>query len=729
MKSFLLSSLCLAFSLVPFFSFGQNCANQITVTSGGVTVGTANNGQSGTSYPVCPTAGGQYTFSGSSTSNAVLTWARVVTAGATTGTDVVTDAVTSTNLAGVPLNITVSPTAATTYRFESNATCGGGKDLFVYFKFDPTLTLAADAAGLAGLCAGGSTTLTASGSTSGTYTWAANGVTIPNQTSSTLTVSPLTTTTYTVTAVTSCGTSSQQITVLVKDVTISPSAPVVCSGQGVSLTASYSGSNATYTWTVVGGNGTTISPASTTATSSTIGVNPVVTTTYKAVATTDCGTITKQVTVTVSSAVTTASVSPTTSTICSGSSTTLTATSNYTSPTYAWKANGVAVAGVTGNTYTVNPSVNTTYTVTATTTCGGTSAAATATVNVAAAATFAVSPAGTTSTVPFAICSGTSTTLTASSNISNATYQWYNAASPGVLISTSPSLTITPVVTTTTTYQYNVFTTTSCGTSTQSVYVKANPSVSVSPTSALIAKGNSTTLTANGATNYTWSPATGLSATNVAVVTASPTVTTTYTVTGSVTATAPCSNTASVTVTVAAPLPVALTSFEATRMGSYPVITWSTASEQNSHYFEVERSVNGTDFTAIVRIAAQGNKARTSAYSYRDATEVPQANLLYYRLHQVDVDGTAAYSSVRTVAMSSAPTDLIVFPNPAHGAAKLVGAAAIAPVQVLDALGRMVFVTTTNAAGTAILALPTGLPKGIYLVRSGAKTVRLIIGE
>lgn len=62
-----------------------------------------------------------------------------------------------------------------------------------------------------------------------------------------------------------------------------------------------------------------------------------------------------------------------------------------------------------------------------------------------------------------------------------------------------------------------------------------------------------TTLTATGATDYTWSPATGLSATDVASVEASPTQTTTYTVTGS---TNGCSSSAEVTVTVAEPLTI-----------------------------------------------------------------------------------------------------------------------------------------------------------------------------
>ena len=67
----------------------------------------------------------------------------------------------------------------------------------------------------------------------------------------------------------------------------------------------------------------------------------------------------------------------------------------------------------------------------------------------------------------------------------------------------------------------------------KTVTVNPLPTVGVSPsTPTAICTGNSTTLTASGASTYSWSPATGLSATTGATVTASPTTTTTYTVTG-----------------------------------------------------------------------------------------------------------------------------------------------------------------------------------------------------
>jgi hypothetical protein len=102
------------------------------------------------------------------------------------------------------------------------------------------------------------------------------------------------------------------------------------------------------------------------------------------------------------------------------------------------------------------------------------------------------------------------------------------------------------------------------------------------------------------------------------------------------------------------------------------------------------------------------------------------ASLLYYRLRQVDLDGTASYSSVRVVqrALSS---PLVLFPNPAQEATTLAGAAPGAAVHVLDALGRVVVTATADAMGIAPLALPATLSGGVYVVQAGKQTARLAI--
>jgi|GEM_PF-1194374 len=181
-----------------------------------------------------------------------------------------------------------------------------------------------------------------------------------------------------------------------------------------------------------------------------------------------------------------------------------------------------------------------------------------------------------------------------------------------------------------------------------------------------------------------------------------------------------------------APLPVELTQFTATAEGAAAVrLAWTTASEKNSASFEVERSLDGRTFTAIGTVAAAGSSTTRRSYALLDnqlpKSISPQATL-YYRLRQVDTDGTVAYSPVRPVVLSGAGAGLSLYPNPARGgAATLTGATPGAAVHVLDALGREVLTTTADASGTAALALPARHAPGVYVVRVGATALRLVV--
>jgi hypothetical protein len=176
------------------------------------------------------------------------------------------------------------------------------------------------------------------------------------------------------------------------------------------------------------------------------------------------------------------------------------------------------------------------------------------------------------------------------------------------------------------------------------------------------------------------------------------------------------------------PLPVALTAFTATPVGTAAVrLAWATASEQNSARFEVERSLDGTGFAAIGTVAAAGNSSSARTYDLLDAKLPANALTLYYRLRQVDIDGTTSFSPVRVVLLSGKPAEgLTLAPNPAR-TTTLAGAAAGASVEVYDVLGRLVLTATADAAGTAALVLPEGLATGVYVVRSGAQAVRLVV--
>jgi gliding motility-associated-like protein len=195
------------------------------------------------------------------------------------------------------------------------------------------------------------------------------------------------------------------------------------------------------------------------------------------------------------------------------------------------------------------PSVSTTYSLTIVDSCSGQTVVSSIPIYVGNPPGPGVSTTAN-GTSSIAICSGTSTTLTVSGSSGN--IQWQDSPD-GIIFTNIPGATsasyTTPTLTDTMYYQAFI-NDPGCG-STQSnmitVNVNPNPVITASA-DASICMGNNTTLSASGASGFTWSPAAGLSSSTSSAPVASPTVTTTYTVTG--TDGNGCSNTDAVTITV-----------------------------------------------------------------------------------------------------------------------------------------------------------------------------------
>ena len=415
-------------------------------------------------------------------------------------------------------SVTFSNGATTTYTVT-------GTDANGCINTDPvTVTVNGNAPINAGpdvaICIGASTTITATGGD--TYNWD-NGL----GAGASHTVSPTTTTTYTVngTDVNGClGTDAVTITVNPLPVVNAGTDQTVCAGTSVTLSATGA---ATYSWD----NGITQGVAFT----------PTATTTYTVTGTSAAGCInTDQVVVTVNP-LPIVNAGPD-QTVCIGSSVTLTATG---AATYSWN-NGVN-QGVA-----FTPAATTTYTVTGTDANGCINTdQVLVTVN-----PLPVVNAG----LDQAICIGASATLTATGAT---TYTWDNGITQGVAF--------TPAATAT----YSVTGTDANGcVNTDQVIITVNPlpTVNAGPDQA-ICVGTSTTLTASGATTYSWNNG----VTQGAAFT--PAATSTYTVTG--TDANGCINTDQVTVTVN-PLPVVNAGADQTICIGAPVILTATGASTYS---------------------------------------------------------------------------------------------------------------------------------------------------
>jgi gliding motility-associated-like protein len=401
-------------------------------------------------------------------------------------------------------SVTASPTTTTTYTVTGTTSgCSSTSVATVTVITNPVISVNSGT-----ICNGSNIVLTASGAT--TYTWSpSSGLSATTGTS--VTASPTSTTTYTVvgTSGTCSGTSTSTVTVNPNPV-LSVNSPTICNGQTTTLTASGA---TTYTWSPA----TNLSATS----GAVVNANPSTTTNYLVTGTTNgcSSTATSIVTVNPLPVITVNS-----GTICSGSSLTLNASG---ANTYTWSPSG-SLSAASGSSVIATPTSTTSYTITGTT--NGCSSTQTATVT--------VNPNPIVTVNPETICAGASISLTASGATS---YSW----SPAGTLSSNSGANVTATPSSTTVYTVTGTSLGCNGTATSSVTVVPNPVITVN--SGTICTGSSINLNASGATTYSWSPATNLSASTGSSVVANPTTTTIYTVTG---ITNGCSSTANSTVTV-----------------------------------------------------------------------------------------------------------------------------------------------------------------------------------
>jgi len=118
-------------------------------------------------------------------------------------------------------------------------------------------------------------------------------------------------------------------------------------------------------------------------------------------------------------------------------------------------------------------------------------------------------------------------------------------------------------------------------------------------------------------------------------------------------------------------IPVELVSFNASLDRNNVVLTWQTATELNSSFFDVERKAKGSEWNSIGRVTAAGNSTRTIDYRFVD--ENVEGTISFYRLKQVDLDGSFTYS--QEVEVNTAiPTTFSLsqnYPNPFNPTTKI----------------------------------------------------------
>jgi hypothetical protein len=165
-----------------------------------------------------------------------------------------------------------------------------------------------------------------------------------------------------------------------------------------------------------------------------------------------------------------------------------------------------------------------------------------------------------------------------------------------------------------------------------------------------------------------------------------------------------------------APLPVRLVSFLAQQLDEQVQLKWQSAEEKNTSHFEIERSADGRNFSALLTKKAQGNSAALVSYNAVDNS--PLNGTSYYRLKMVDLDGTFEYSNMVSVS-SEGTVRVRAYPNPSNGREvqfQALNGDRLVLQTVMDAFGKAVGFEVAPVYGEGLYVNFYGsLPAGFYV--------------
>lgn len=157
-------------------------------------------------------------------------------------------------------------------------------------------------------------------------------------------------------------------------------------------------------------------------------------------------------------------------------------------------------------------------------------------------------------------------------------------------------------------------------------------------------------------------------------------------------------------------------------------IDWITTSEVNADYYAVQRSIDGKSFSEIGLVSTIGNESTENSYAFVDANA--PVGTSFYRIEQVDRNGSAAFTEVKQVQKSGqAGLDITASPNPTTDYLQLRGDMTGGTAELYDLSGKLTL-KTEIASDHGTLDVTT-LPSGMYVLKvktsKGTDAQRIVI--
>lgn len=163
-------------------------------------------------------------------------------------------------------------------------------------------------------------------------------------------------------------------------------------------------------------------------------------------------------------------------------------------------------------------------------------------------------------------------------------------------------------------------------------------------------------------------------------------------------------------------LPIVLSYFKVTSTKKEVNLKWQTEQEINFSHFEVERSQDGQSFNKIATVPGNGDSEEPQYYQYDDNS--PSYGYNYYRLKQVDFDGTFEYSPIKAVEFSGKQLDARLYPTVVQDQLYLeISPSNSGIFQIISSTSRLCQTAVISKNQNNYQLDVSGLPAGVYLLR------------
>ena len=170
---------------------------------------------------------------------------------------------------------------------------------------------------------------------------------------------------------------------------------------------------------------------------------------------------------------------------------------------------------------------------------------------------------------------------------------------------------------------------------------------------------------------------------------------------------------------VSGPLPVSITSVAAAQQGNAIAVTWKVSNQINIQKYEVEKSIDGLNFSRVNSQPATGISNSTATYTWLDMNPVNGDN--FYRIRSIGIAGDEKISQIVKVKIGKNNPAITVYPNPVINRSITVQFTdmekAVYQLRLINATGQVVFIKSINHSGGSTaqtIMLGAGLAKGNY---------------